>query len=231
MNDSTFFRLMCAGVLVCMSSAPNAMLIDRGIGLIYDTEQNLTWTQDAGLSGSLTWDEAMTWADNLIFGGFDDWRLPTTTQFGDPTCSLDVRGTLFYEHRIDCTGGEMEMLTNLYDPWSNNLLQNVNSTRYWTSTPYRDWIDPCVDYPNYDVACNLPNDNGIRTDFYWQWGFTGFGGINGPAYKTTLKKGNHRYAWAVRDGDVLAAVPAPAPIYLFVSGLFGLFGMMKRRVG
>jgi hypothetical protein len=228
MNKMTVFRLVCASVLLCMSSAPNATLIDRGNGLIYDDVENLTWLQDAGLSGSLKWSDAMAWADNLVFGGFDDWRLPTTTRFDDPTCSSDARGSLFYEHRTGCTGGEMEMLTNLYDPWTNDLFHNVNSTRYWTATPYRDGIDPCINYPNYDVACNLPNDNGIRNNFYWQWAFTGDGSINVP-YKTTLAGGNSRYAWAVRNGDVLASVPSPAAIYLFVSGLFGLFGIMKRK--
>ncbi len=149
-----------------------------------------------------------------MFGGVGGWRLPTTTQFDDPTCSSDVRAagsfTLFYEHRLDCTGGEMELLTHLHDPWNNPIFENINRTRYWTDTPYRDGIDPCIDYPDYDVPCTIENDTGIRTDFYWQWGFTGFDGVNGPAYKTTLKGTNDRYAWAVHDGDV-GAVVGPAP--------------------
>jgi hypothetical protein len=206
MNASFFFSIPGAISLAIVSTATNAELFDRGSGLIYDSVQDLTWTQDAGMSGSLNWDEAMAWAANLEFGGFDDWRLPATTQFDDPTCSADVRAAgvyaLFYEHRLDCRGGEMELLTYLHDPRTNPLFINVNATRYWTDTPYRDWIDPCIDYPAYDVPCTIRNDSGIRTDFYWQWGFTGFDGINGPAYKTTLRGTNNRYAWAVRDGDI-----------------------------
>ena len=105
----------------------------------------------------------------------------------------------------------MELLTYMYDPWNNPIFINVNKKRYWTDTPYRDWIDPCIYHPAYDVQCNLNggNDTGDRTGFYWQWGFTGFqdaGGIyHNIPYKTTLSREADRYAWAVRDGDVIAS--------------------------
>ena len=210
------FGTLCPCVFIFTATSSNAALIDRGGGLIYDSDQDLTWTQNAGLSGLLNWDEATAWAENLVFGGVGGWRLPTTTQFDDPTCSGDVRAigtfTLFFEHRLDCLGGEMELLTAAADPWNNPLFEDVNSTRYWTATPYRDGTDPCIDYPAYDVPCTIENDNGDRTGFYWQWGFTGFDGLGGPAYKTTLKGTNDRYAWAVHDGDVGGAPILPGDI-------------------
>jgi hypothetical protein len=223
MPNSTFFSILCATVLVTLSMTTHAQLFDRGNGLIYDDVQDLTWTQNAGMFVGRWYDVtingvliqgAKTWAENLEYGGFDDWRLPTTTQFDDPTCSSDIRSAgdymLFYEHRADCTGGEMELLTALYNPAYNPIFQNVNKMRYWTDTPYRDWVDPCIDYPAYDVPCNLPDDDGDRTDFYWQWGFKGFqdsgGQYNNIPFKTTLEGGNQRYAWAVRDGDVIASI-------------------------
>jgi hypothetical protein len=43
---------------------------------------------------------------------------------------------------------------------------------------------------------------------------------------------NRLAAWAVRDGDVaLAAIPVPASIWLFGSGLLGLMGLAKRKSG
>lgn len=212
-------------LLAMFATHSAAELIDRGNGLIYDTVQDLTWTQNAGMFSGPQYDTningvyrmgATTWAENLEYGGFDDWRLPTTTQFDDSTCSADVRsaGTynLFYEHRIGCTGGEMEMLTALYDPWNNPIFTNVQDTRYWTATPYRDGIDPCINYPDYDVMCTKNNDNGNRSGFYWQWGFTGFPDSGGPydnlPYKTTLRGTNGRIAWAVRDGDVIPSTLA-----------------------
>jgi hypothetical protein len=76
---------LMAGLLVAGKS--QAILIDRGGGLIYDDVLNVTWTQDANLcetlnncipgpGGQMTWDNANTWAANLVFGGFSDWRLP-----------------------------------------------------------------------------------------------------------------------------------------------------------
>jgi len=150
---------------------------------------------------------AIAWADQLVFGGFDDWRLPTTPQFPkypvstiDPNCSSDIRGALFFEHRSGCTDGEMEGLTAVADPFTNPLFFNVIATRYWTATPYRDGTDPCFGFPGngYDVDCVLANDNGSRTDFYWQWDFAGDSVVTVP-YKTTLKAGNGRLAWPVRD--------------------------------
>lgn len=236
MNYSTVARALCASVLAFMSTATNAALIDLSGGLIYDDEQDLTWTQDAGLSGWLNWQEATDWAATRDFGGVGGWRLPTTTQFDDSTCSGDARGGFFYESRLGCLGGEMELLTAAADPWTNDLFKDengkttLNKTRYWTATPYRDGTDPCINYPDYDVACTLTDDDGDRTGFYWQWGFTGWGGINGPAFKTTMKGTADRYAWAVHDGKV-SAVPVPAAIYLLGSGLLGLFGVMKRKAG
>lgn len=159
MKLSHLSRIFGACAVSCVALASHAELIDRGNGLIYDSVQNLTWTQDAGMSGYRTsWDDAMAWAANLEFGAYSDWRLPTTSRFDDPSCAEDARSSgvydLFSEHRLDCTGGEMELLTELYDPWNNPVFLNVNRTRYWTATPYRDGIDPCIYYPAYDVPCN-----------------------------------------------------------------------------
>jgi hypothetical protein len=55
----------------------DAALIDRGGGLIYDTDLDITWLQDANYYGvRMNWDDAVAWAAGLNFGGYDDWRLP-----------------------------------------------------------------------------------------------------------------------------------------------------------
>jgi hypothetical protein len=41
-------------------------------------------------------------------------------------------------------------------------------------------------------------------------------------------KGGSLFAWAVYDGDV-AAVPLPAAVWLFCSGLLGLVGIARRK--
>lgn len=57
--------------------------------------------------------------------------------------------------------------------------------------------------------------------YYSSFGNGGFGD-NGKIDPTFL-------AWAVHDGDVAAAVPVPAAVWLFGSGLLGLSGTAVRR--
>jgi len=78
----------------------HAILIDRGGGLIYDTDLDITWLQDAGLAnitgsqtgGRMTWGNAVNWAENLSYVDsvrnitWTDWRLPSTL-LPDPSCS------------------------------------------------------------------------------------------------------------------------------------------------
>ncbi len=185
-------------ILLFSTVTPYADIIDRGNGLIYDSDQDLTWTQNADINGKMPQQTAVEWAETLVYQGFDDWRLPSTTRYDDLTCTEDVRAdtnygsVIFYERRADCLGGEMELLTATADPYRNPLFENVQAIRYWTATPYRDGIDPCAERG----TCTTPTDNGVRKDFYWQWSFE-------RVHKTTLRGGNPRYAWPVRDGDVV----------------------------
>ena len=64
---------------------PQPPLIDRGFGLIYDVERDITWLQDANYAktlrrspdGQMTWDDAMRWVAALNYRGIRGWRLPT----------------------------------------------------------------------------------------------------------------------------------------------------------
>ena len=156
------------------ASAVPASLIARGQNMVYDTDLNITWAANANLQGSLiTWYVATDWAANLNFGGYDDWRLPTTT---DQICG--------YKYYFNCTGSELghlfyielggeaykSILTNHNDNF--NLFNNIQESIYWSETGYPD-------YPN--SAWIFGTDAGMT------WG--GYKGIDG-------------YAWAVRSGDV-----------------------------
>ncbi len=204
MKSSYFINFICTSIIVLASASARAELFDRGGGLIYDSDQDLTWMQNANVNGKMSVANATIWVENLEYGGFSDWRLPTTTQFDDPSCLEDNRGDIsygsivFYERHADCTGGEMEYLTAVADPYNNPIFQNVANSRYWTSTPYRDGIDPCVE----GGYCTKSPDNGVRKGFYWQWDFN-------RSIKATLAGGNTRYVWAVRDGDVDSVTEPP----------------------
>jgi hypothetical protein len=61
------------------------LLIDRGRGLLYDVERDLTWLQDTDYAkttghspdGQMTWDNARGWVARLSYKGFTAWRLPS----------------------------------------------------------------------------------------------------------------------------------------------------------
>lgn len=126
MKRITSSLALMAGLV--FSGSASATLIDRGNGLIFDDVLNITWLQDAnagagspfdnGLNttdGFMTWQNAVNWAANLVFQGFDDWRLPTTTQ-PDPNCSgqFDPGGGFPLQgFGFGCTGSEMGHLFNV----------------------------------------------------------------------------------------------------------------------
>ena len=201
-------KLIALALLLSIGAA-QAALVDRGGGFIYDTEQDITWLQDANYAqtsgfdpdGRMTWDTAVSWADGLsVYDSvrdvtYDDWRLATTLQ-PDPSCSIQTGGdSLGY----DCTGSEMGHLFNVdgISAGTPGLFTNLQSGSYWSGTEYA----PNTSYAWY---------------FYFNYG-----------YQDYNYKGNHRYALAVRSGDV-AAVPVPAAVWLFGSAL-GLLGWMRRK--
>jgi hypothetical protein len=65
-----------------------AALVDAGNGLVNDTVRNITWVADASLSGAQTWDNLASWAENLVYAGYSDWRLASmSVAAGTPTGS------------------------------------------------------------------------------------------------------------------------------------------------
>jgi len=124
MQKNLHIAFVIAMLLLTFKSPVQASLLDRGNGLIYDTDLNITWLQDATLSGStMTWLDASAWADNLLFQGFDDWRLPVS----DSSCTGN-----------NCTGSEMGHL--FYDEGitsdSGGPFLNIKPSMYWSGTEF-----------------------------------------------------------------------------------------------
>jgi hypothetical protein len=115
----------------------NAELINKGSGLIYDTDLDVTWLQDANYAhtsdyadadslGRMQWEDAMKWAENLEYQGYSGWRLPKALLEDGSVCSgLNCDQTealhLFIEEGISRTASS---------PFYN-LKDN-----YWTQTEY-----------------------------------------------------------------------------------------------
>jgi hypothetical protein len=86
-------------ILLFVLASADAALIDRGGGLIFDTEKNITWLQDASLGGLGDWAESVAWADGLVYNDtvrvttWDDWRLPDITELSFLIDEYSISGT------------------------------------------------------------------------------------------------------------------------------------------
>lgn len=156
-----------------------APLLDRGLGLIYDVERNITWLKDANYAatigrtpdGQLSWDDAMSWVAGLEYCGIAGWRLPTAL---DPGESVAYVGE-------DCRRGELGhffYVASRMPPHSIDA-ENLSSwSIYWTAT------------------------EASATEAY---GFKLSGLEQGTLDKDiAVPTGNLVLAWPVHDGDVYA---------------------------
>jgi hypothetical protein len=111
---------------------PYHPLIDRGFGLIYDVERDLTWLKDANFArtsgrspdGQLTWFQARAWVSSLSYYGVRGWRLPSALNpdgsgpcIGQ-NCKHSELGHLIFE-ALDA------------DPGRVQFLNFQNNAKYW----------------------------------------------------------------------------------------------------
>ena len=179
----------------------------------YDNVADLTWLADANAAGTImNWADANAWAAGLDVDGVTGWRLPDTLQ-PDTSCDSQYGVSSW---GLNCTGSEMGNLfynvlggsagTSITTTHNANydLFSNVQSSWYWSATEY------------------APDTLGA-----WYFGMSV--GSQSFTYKTdSYYKTDLNYAWAVQSGDV-SAVPVPAAVWLFGSGLIGLIGLARRK--
>jgi len=105
----------------------------------------------------------------------------------------------------------------------------TNMGQTWTSTILLNFMG-VYDYP----LTNTSPFSNVRTNHYWSatevatiptsaWFFHFNSGT-----QSHISKGTGKFAWAVQSGNV-GAVPIPAAVWLFGSGLLGLIGVARRK--
>lgn len=116
-----FVCVFCAVLIAICSflSFSEAALLDRGDGLIYDDDLDITWLQYANYSGqTMSWDEAMLWSADLIYQGYNDWRLPSADMCNGSACTSGEMGHLYVDEGIssDTSGFFLDVRPFMY--WS-----------------------------------------------------------------------------------------------------------------
>ncbi|MDT4290378.1 hypothetical protein RO575_12475 [Methylomonas sp. MO1] len=234
-QNNGIFPAMFLMLGLMVGSGAQASLYDRGGGLIYDDVLNVTWLQDANYArtsgyggadgtGKMDWATAMTWAANLVYDGYDDWRLATNTP---------INGSRFIY--TSSNSGTADVGYNITSPRSELAYMysvNLGLTGYYSTTGviqsnfgiFGNGTTNGVNNNSYDGQNNVGLVKNLQSFTYWSgadystgssyaWVFAFGDGGQGSTYK-----GYNFYAWAVRPGDV-AAVPLPAAIWLFACGL------------
>jgi hypothetical protein len=172
----------------------------------------------------MTWANANTWAAQLSYGGFDDWRLASANlidannpcQANDGSCDRGYKNTtgelghMFYNNLSNLarrdTNGTLRLsgfgVTNSSftdgDSGDSVSILNLQNSAYWLGEEYAP-------------------DTNLAWAFYTTSGTQDYG-----------TKVNSLYSWAVRAGDV-SSVPVPAAAWLFGTALLGLVGVKRRH--
>ncbi len=204
----------------------------------YDDVADLTWLADANAavgsvydtvlpgSGIVNWADANAWAAGLSVGGVTGWRLPETNPVNGMTYNYTFAydGSTDYGYNISAPG--TAYAGSAASELANMFYSVLGNTGYFDASGTPTGCNPC--FPSAGPFSNLQSNG------YWSateyapttisaWVFGMHVGIQADDAKV-----HSYYPWAVQSGDV-SAVPVPAAVWLFGSGLIGLIGVARRK--
>lgn len=165
---------------------PSPRFTEDEDGIITDDLTGLMWRKDAG-AGNRSWSSAVSYANNLTFGGYTDWRLPNVNE---------LQSLVNAEERYPRT-------------WLNNQgFDYVRSADYWCSTTSA--TDPYVyawilhfDNGGYVARTNKPTPR-------YAWAMR-----DGYSGTVSLPKTGQTYPYYMGDdGELEKGISWPSPRFL-----------------
>ena len=201
---------VCAALCFLGINSASAALYDRGGGLIYDSDLNITWLQDFNYAktsgydadGIMSWDEAKAWADVLTVRGYDDWRLPTFDNT-NPRPPVLTSSNEFGSLWMQLGGGGTIGSTTDISPFTNLPLQ---------TDPFAEWYWTGQEGSYYGDTSRA-------------WRIS----MNCACWDSPLKSMEY-HVTAVRTGDVSVIPPVPEPeTYAMLLVGLGLIWFSTRR--
>jgi hypothetical protein len=197
---------------------------DGSTDAFYDLNLDITWLRDAGaLPGGrpASWDAAKAWADNLSFGGYTDWRLPTLLDNGSPYSTAG--GTVLGYNVLTLSGNTVysEMAHLWYVTLGNKAAIDPGNG---TPVPSGTGLTNTGDFQNLSASpywTDLEYERPIGHTEYWIFATSNGEQLSMPPF-------NRNFAMAVRSGDV-GVVPEPQTWAMLLGGLAVLSACRLRR--
>jgi hypothetical protein len=127
--NTMYFRMVRGNISYGINN-----FVDNGNGTITDNATGLMWQQsDDG--NSRNWEDALSYCENLSYGGHSDWRLPN---------AKELHSILDYS-RSPLTTNSPAIDPLFSCALFNNPAGNPNYGYYWTSSPLQDGPTPYSD--------------------------------------------------------------------------------------
>jgi hypothetical protein len=224
---ATFTRFVFTAALVVSTASAQATLVNRGGGMVYDTELNITWLQDWNLAkttgyagpgvvadGRMNWGAAVQWAADLVHGGYDDWRLPTLVDTGTPGCNNSNAGGTDCGFNVQTKVGPTvySEFAHLWYDTLGNLSRCARGDEPCRSSQPNSGLRNTGPFVQADGAAYWLGVRDASLNFL-SWSFVTATGLQNTGFNL-----NQLQAIAVRNGDV-TPVPEPSSMPLTLLGM------------
>lgn len=238
-------------ICICLSESAEATLLAHN-GMVYDTEQNLTWVQetsahgsipmpsfDAGAwyAGAMTRGSAEDYVQNLNINGVTGWRLPKViTQFNQATCPSSNAGS-DCGYNVNILHSELAYL--FYELGNTSLVDSNGGIRPENLLPYG--IPNSLQHTNpFTITNNIlifPNGTADHYGSFWlnaidansmsKFDYMIFDTNRGQQGWAGSNSGAISLVWAVQSGNVTGlSIPEPSTVTLLFAGFLG-FGSQR----